>query len=115
MKGKSIQSAQIFMNKDVKQDLLWFTDHIEKSSGMFFFVNIDWNPFLEADMTIYGDACLKGTGFWVPSLKLGFSGQTNPDSPMAKLIFYWEALTVLSALIWLTSQNSCRGSECKPF
>ncbi|KIK52317.1 hypothetical protein GYMLUDRAFT_180270 [Collybiopsis luxurians FD-317 M1] len=34
---------------------------------------------------------------------------------MAKLIFYWEALTMLSALIWLTSQNGCRGFECKPF
>ncbi|KIK61189.1 hypothetical protein GYMLUDRAFT_143936, partial [Collybiopsis luxurians FD-317 M1] len=50
MRGKSVQSAQIFINKDVRQDLTWFAEHVERSSGVYFFANIDWNPFTEADL-----------------------------------------------------------------
>ncbi|KIK61188.1 hypothetical protein GYMLUDRAFT_166761 [Collybiopsis luxurians FD-317 M1] len=54
-------------------------------------------------------------GFWVPSLDIGFSGRTDPDSCMAHIIFYWEAFTVLSVLIWVTSDHGCRGTEVTPF
>ncbi|KAF5371082.1 hypothetical protein D9757_010799 [Collybiopsis confluens] len=67
MSGKSNPSAQIFVNKAVTTDLLWFAEHVERSSGMFFFANLDWNPSTESDLIIYGDACLDGLGFWVPS------------------------------------------------
>ncbi|KAF5356493.1 hypothetical protein D9757_012570 [Collybiopsis confluens] len=106
MSGKSNPSAQIFVNKAVTTDLLWFAEHVERSSGMFFFANLDWDPSTESDLIIYGDACLDGLGFWVPSCNAGFSGNTDPASEMGPIIFYWEALTVLSALTWVSAQPS---------
>ena len=41
MRGKSVSDAPIFVNKEVRMNLLWFADHIEVSSGMPFFANID--------------------------------------------------------------------------
>ncbi|KAJ3807860.1 hypothetical protein F5876DRAFT_79306 [Lentinula aff. lateritia] len=114
MKGKSNQSAQIFVNKAVRTDLTWFAEHVETPSGMYLFASTDWSPLEEFDLVIYGDACLQGMGFWIPSRNLGFAGRTDPSSPMASLIFYWEALTVLFALRWLVSSSEYRGSAKRP-
>ncbi|KAJ3871756.1 hypothetical protein F5051DRAFT_311994, partial [Lentinula edodes] len=54
-------------------------------------------------------------GFWVPCQDLGFAGKTDTSSPFAHLIFYWEALTVLSALQWLISSPDYRGTAGRPF
>lgn len=115
MKGKSNQSAQIFVNKAVRDDLTWFAEHAETSSGVYLFANIDWDPLEEFDIIVYGDACLQGMGFWVPCRDLGFAGKTDTSSPFAHLIFYWEALTVLSALQWLISSPDYRGTAGRPF
>ncbi|KAF5358845.1 hypothetical protein D9757_014248 [Collybiopsis confluens] len=116
MRGKSNQSALIFVNKAVRDDLLWFADHVENSSGVFFFANIDWNPLVEADLEIYGDACLTGLGFWVPADNLGLSALVDQGSEMAHLIFYWEAITVLAAIHHITrSPNPRRGTAERPF
>lgn len=115
MRGKSNQSAQIFVNKAVHDDLTWFTNHIETSSGVYLFSNMDWDPLVEFDSVIYGDACLEGMGFWVPDSNLGLAGKTDTSSPMAHLIFYWEALTILAALQWLVTSPSCRGSAEQPY
>ncbi|KAJ3792002.1 hypothetical protein GGU11DRAFT_694031, partial [Lentinula aff. detonsa] len=115
MRGKSEQSALIFINKAVKEDLLWFAGLAEKSSGVFVFANIDWNPLVEADCVIYGDACLDGMGFWVPSSLTAFAGPTIRNIPVAHLILYWEALTVLAALKWVTSDQSRHGTAERPF
>ncbi|KAH7869333.1 uncharacterized protein C8R40DRAFT_1020960, partial [Lentinula edodes] len=50
MKGKSNQSAQIFVNKAVRDDLTWFAEHAETSSGVYLFANIDWDPLEEFDI-----------------------------------------------------------------
>ncbi|KAJ3848192.1 hypothetical protein EV368DRAFT_76353 [Lentinula lateritia] len=44
MKGKSQQSAQIFVNKAVRDDLTWFAKCTKTSSGVYLFANIDWDP-----------------------------------------------------------------------
>ncbi|KAJ3846595.1 hypothetical protein EV368DRAFT_88772 [Lentinula lateritia] len=88
MKGKSNQSAQIFVNRAVRDDLTWFAKHAETSSGIYLFANIDWLPLNEFDLVIYGDTCLQGMGFWVPSSNLGFAGKMDTSSPTALLIFY---------------------------
>lgn len=58
MGGKVEQHAQIFVNKTVKEDLLWFVEHVETSSGVRFFENSDWNPLADSELVVYGDACL---------------------------------------------------------
>ncbi|KAJ3764957.1 hypothetical protein FB446DRAFT_614080, partial [Lentinula raphanica] len=42
MKGKSNQSAQIFVNKALRDDLTWFANHVETSSGVYLFASVDW-------------------------------------------------------------------------
>ncbi|KAF9039500.1 hypothetical protein BDZ89DRAFT_982034, partial [Hymenopellis radicata] len=43
MSGKEHSHAPIYLNKAIIQDLAWFEEHVEASSGMFFFANLDWN------------------------------------------------------------------------
>ncbi|KAF9022426.1 hypothetical protein BDZ89DRAFT_956632 [Hymenopellis radicata] len=99
MSGKHRAHAQIRLNKPLIRELLWFVNHVQASSGMLFFANLDWNPFTEANLTMFCDASLTGMGFWIPALDLGFSCPVEGDS-MRDRIFYWEALCVLSALHW---------------
>lgn len=100
--GKSGAFTALYINQGIRRELAWFAEHVEKSSGMLFFANLDWNPRTEADWTIYCDASLAGMGFWIPALGLGFYCPVS-GSEMRDRIFYWEALCVLSALYWLTS------------
>lgn len=51
-------------------------------------------------MTIYCDACLQGLGFWMPELLLGFYLPTPSDCSLKGLIFFLEALCVVSAIHW---------------
>ncbi|KAF8998188.1 hypothetical protein BDZ89DRAFT_1252945, partial [Hymenopellis radicata] len=48
MSGKNRSHAQVYLNKAIFQDLVWFEEHVKASSGMLFFANLDWNPFTEA-------------------------------------------------------------------
>ncbi|KIK50139.1 hypothetical protein GYMLUDRAFT_112360, partial [Collybiopsis luxurians FD-317 M1] len=52
MKGKNRPDAPIYLNKAVKDDLTWFINHIRRSQGTLIFDGMDWNPYLECDMTI---------------------------------------------------------------
>ena len=51
----------------------------------------------EADFVIYCDACPDGMGFWYPVSKDGYYAPT-PVNPPTNAIFYFESLSVLSAL-----------------
>ncbi|KAF9039505.1 hypothetical protein BDZ89DRAFT_1214432 [Hymenopellis radicata] len=104
MSGKEHSHAPIYLNKAIVQDLAWFEEHVEASSGMFFFANLDWNPFTEANMVIFCDASLTGMGFWVPEMDLGFTCAVAGDL-MRDKIFFWEALCVLGALVWYEQSN----------
>ncbi|KAF8989658.1 hypothetical protein BDZ89DRAFT_974667 [Hymenopellis radicata] len=104
MSGKHRSHAQIRLNKPLTRELLWFVDHVQASSGMLFFANLDWNPYTEANLTIYCDASLTGMGFWIPELNLGFSCPVEGDS-LRDRIFFWEALCVLAALEWYEKSN----------
>lgn len=52
---------------------------------------------VDATLTIYCDACPGGMGFWYPDLNIGYYSPT-PSYEHPDLIFYFEALCVLSAL-----------------
>ena len=58
--------------------------------------SISWN-INEASTIIYCDACPSGMGFWYPKTNEGFISPT-PSDVSPQLIFYFEALCVLSAL-----------------
>ncbi|KAJ3727532.1 hypothetical protein C8R42DRAFT_340177 [Lentinula raphanica] len=102
MRGKAKPNALIYLNEAVKRDLNWFIQHVERSSGTYLFDGMDWNPSTECNMTIYCDACLTGMGYWIPELLLGFYSPI-PLERSTHPIFFFEALAVLSALVWYGS------------
>ncbi|KAJ3759469.1 hypothetical protein EV360DRAFT_24937, partial [Lentinula raphanica] len=53
-------------------------------------------------------------GFWSPDTNEGFTAIVDQESPMAHLIFYWEALTVLAAVEWTASLPGKKGSRERP-
>jgi hypothetical protein len=65
--------------------------------------SVDWYPDT-ADLTAYCDASLDGLGFWYPGLSAGFWSPI-PEDPPKDTIFYFEALSVLSAIIQSTSMG----------
>nr|GAT47557.1 predicted protein [Mycena chlorophos] len=99
MAGKSKQHAPIYINNDIRDDLRWFVNYLERSDGTLLLDALDWNPHTEAHATIYCDASLGGMGFWVLGHLLGFHAPV-PSEPPASTIFYFEALCVASALRW---------------
>ncbi|KAJ7471793.1 hypothetical protein FB451DRAFT_307877 [Mycena latifolia] len=109
MSGKSQPHASIYINTAIKSDLGWFLGHLRKSNGVLFFQSLDWNPLIDADLTVYCDASLrKGMGFWIPELLLGFYSPV-PGDPPADTIFFFEALCVISALRWVCTRPRAAG------
>lgn len=99
MKGKHKPKASIYLNEEVKAELLWFIKHIRESSGILLFEGMDWDPLTECDMSIYCDACLSGMGYWIPELLLGFYAPV-PLERRERHIFFFEALCVVAAIRW---------------
>ncbi|PBK95297.1 hypothetical protein ARMGADRAFT_926464 [Armillaria gallica] len=78
MQGKTNPFAGIALNNAVKDDLVWLVDHIENSDRICCFDTMDWDPIVDATVTVLCDACLDGMGFWIPRLACGFVCPT-PD------------------------------------
>ena len=55
-------------------------------------------------MSIYTNTCLTGMGFWLPNTNQAFHCQT-PHICNQCDIFFFEALTVLYAIIWVTESS----------
>ncbi|KAF9067517.1 hypothetical protein BDP27DRAFT_1422808 [Rhodocollybia butyracea] len=98
--GKSMPYAGIYLNKAIKSDLSWYVSHVQLSSGVWLFEGMDWNHCTKTDFTIYCDVCLEGMGFWVPELRLGFYSPMPSHVSLKGLIFFFEALCVVSAIHW---------------
>ena len=94
--GKRIRDQRVYINNAIRDDLMWAITHIENSQGVHLFKSFSWSPE-SADYVIYCDACPDGMGFWYPVSKEGFYAPTPVDVP-TDVIFYFEALCVLSAL-----------------
>jgi hypothetical protein len=93
--------GRVYLNTMVQEDLAWFVANVECSSGILVYQAVDWHPLSECDIQIRCDACLTGLGFWVPSMSLGFFAQV-PRQLTDPKIFFWEATSVLSALLWFS-------------
>ncbi len=72
MQGKTNPFAGIALNNVVKEDLTWLADHIQKSDGICCFDSMDWDPVLDATITILRNACPDSMGFWIPRIACGF-------------------------------------------
>ena len=108
MGGKRIREQKIYINNAVREDLLWAIDHIKRSDGIHLFKSITWIPSA-ADQVIFCDACPDGMGFWYPVSKDGYYAPTPVNVP-SDVIFYFESLSVLSALDNVQSRAT-RGSK----
>jgi hypothetical protein len=96
--------TKLYVNNSIRSDLLWAINHINHSSGTQVLQSLDWNPE-DADLIAYCDTSLEGMGFWYPSLKVAFWSDV-PESPPKDMIFYFEALCVLSVILRSTSFDS---------
>ncbi|TFY81466.1 hypothetical protein EWM64_g2543 [Hericium alpestre] len=101
--GCSISRAPIYLNKTVTRDFLWFADAFQSFNGIHFITSHVWDSS-QADLVIYCDASLTGgLAFWSPSHNRGFVSERPPSPSDADTIFWYEALTVVSALEWVCS------------
>ncbi len=106
MQGKTNPFAGIALNNAVKDDLSWLADHIEKSDGICCFDALDWDPIVDATVTILCDACLNGMGFWLPKIACGFVCPTPELPDVDEIIFFFEALCVCAAIHWVAANLS---------
>ena len=93
--------TKLYVNNSIRSDLLWAVDHLSRLPGTRVLQSLDWDPNT-ADVTAYCDASLSGLGFWFPGFCAGFWSPI-PEDPPKNTIFYFEALSVLSAIIHSTS------------
>jgi len=80
---------------------------METSTGLFYFDVTEWSP-AEADVIIYCDTSLTGLGFYCPADNIAYHMEVSTTMP-PRTIFYLEALTILSALMWaLDLKPTCK-------
>ena len=95
--------TKLYVNNAIRSDLLWAVDHLSRLPGTRILQSLDWDPDT-ADLTAYCDASLDGLGFWFPSLSAGF-WSLIPEEPPSDTIFFFEAISVLSAILHSTTMG----------
>src|ERR1700677_1918245 len=71
MKEKVNAHMLIWISMTLCQELVWLADYMKNAPGVQILMSVAWTAE-EADIVIFADACPKGMGFWIPSLKLGY-------------------------------------------
>lgn len=111
--GKECMHALIYVNKPVKDDLLWFAEMVESMDGVRMLEAEDWDEE-EADAVAMCDSCMEGMGFW--DVGGQYSNTTgiidhpgfysaiprNAITPLVN-IYFFEAVCVVLALEWYAS------------
>ena len=95
MRRGSHPFQKLSVNNTISKELNWLANHIESSNGVHIIQSREWSRS-EAHATFLCDACPTGMGYWSPQTSEGFACAISPDSRNG--IFFFEALTVLSAL-----------------
>ncbi|KAI0374164.1 DNA/RNA polymerase [Pilatotrama ljubarskyi] len=96
--GLSIAHAPVYINASVTRDLSFIASIFEEHGGVHIMKASSWGP-PEADLVVFCDACLTGLAFWIPIHNLAFVSDCPPAPPgLDDNIFWYEALTVVSAL-----------------
>lgn len=97
--GKSEPNGLIRVNNDMRQELIWFIDHVRNSDGVHFLKSAEWSPadsHLSATVA-YVDASGVGIGIWFPAEYIGYQCSLPLEAPK-DMIFFFEALAVCSAI-----------------
>ena len=100
--GKERGEELIYVNNEIRADLVWAADHISKSDGVHLIRSFYW-PLESACLTIYCDTSLTSMGFWLPDENVGYHSPIPPNFiphnlPARDWILPYESLCVLSAL-----------------
>jgi hypothetical protein len=97
MQGKVHANAQIFLNKEVTQDLTWLSSVIHDCIGVRFVDATTWHNS-EADMIVWTDASLR-TGLSFVYSNYGFAYQLKECPSTVKIdIFFLEPVAILCAV-----------------
>ena len=105
MNGKRNRDQRVYINNTIREDLTWALTHIKRSDSVHLWKSLSWDPSM-AEQVIYCDACPDGMGFWYPVSKEGYYAPTPVNVP-SDVIFYFEALCVLSAINHVQSKVQC--------
>lgn len=103
MSGKSQPHQPIWVNMQLRRELVWFADRVDASTGVHLLSSLEWGPD-DADRTLFTDACPSGMAFWCPALNVGFQCAVNSSD--GRGIFYLEALAVVSAIHYAATCTS---------
>ena len=95
MRRGSHPFQKLSVNNSVCHELSWLANHLETSNGVHIIESREWSRS-DAHDTFLCDACPSGMGYWSPKTCEGFVCAISPDTRNG--IFFFEALTVLSAL-----------------
>lgn len=104
VRGKKARNAPVFLNLVVRKDLEWFADRVMRSRGVFLMEVSDWG-IAEADLRIWTDASGVGMGIWCGEDNVGLQAERFSFPAAAGEIFYFEALTVVSALEYACARS----------
>ena len=96
--GKQVARAPSYLNRAVIRHFNWLTDTIEASDGIHIIDAVEWGV-RNADRVIHCDASLSGLGFVDLNTQIGFYATIPPDA-LLNTIFFYEALCVISAILW---------------
>lgn len=107
MRRGSFPYQKLSINNTISRELRWLASHIESSDGVHIIESQEWSR-LEAHGSYLCDACPAGMGYWSPETCEGFVCAISPDTHNG--IFFFEALTVLSAL-----SHACESIRVRPF
>ena len=100
--GKVALKQGVYVNKWVREDLLWFVELIDHLEGVHLFEAEEWAANA-AELEIWSDTSKDGLGFWVPKFSSGFIGDVILRNDSSFNIFLNKAIAILAALHWSSS------------
>ncbi|KIY52572.1 hypothetical protein FISHEDRAFT_34973 [Fistulina hepatica ATCC 64428] len=108
IRNKTQPLQPLWVSKTLCSELLWVATHLQTSPGVLMLRSRKWAS-ADADLVVFTDACPHGMSFYIPALHLGFQCDTDgvrlPREVSRNGIFYFEALAVVSAILYsLTTQ-----------
>jgi hypothetical protein len=103
MSRETDPSHLISVSNSICRELNWVVNHLKHYNGIYLADAIEWD-IGDADLVLYTDASGTGLGIWCPKLEIGrYSLIPHPEPTR---IFYYEALAVLSALIFAKNRGN---------
>jgi hypothetical protein len=107
MQRSSFPFQKLSINNTICKELSWLASHIQSSTGVHIIQSRKWSRS-EAHDSFLCDTCPTGMGYWSPEACEGFICAIPPNTRNG--IFFFEALTVLSAL-----HHACGLTHPKPY